>query len=144
MDYLDPSLPVLIRTARSVLNWSQQGLADRAGVAFNTIGRLERCETTGRAKTVKAIVDCFEQAGLTLKVDGSSFGLSVRNPLATQLRQRVRKIQMSDSGSLPTLSENTTPQTRVRRHKIIVENAEPPQVAEPPRKKKSRIQLGDE
>ena len=142
MDYLDPSMPVLIRTARSVLNWSQQELSDRAGVAFNTIGRIERCENMGRAKTIKAIVDCFEDAGLTLKADGSSFGLTIRDPLAAKVRQQVREIQMSEGGTLPVLSDDATPQTRVRRRKINVETAEPLQASG--HKTKRHINLGDE
>lgn len=138
MDYLDPALPVLMRTARSVLNWSQQELADRAGVAFNTVGRIERCETTGRAKTVKAIVDCFEQAGLTLKVDGRGFGLSIREPLAGQLRQQVREIQMSEGGSLPP-SGHEAPQTRVRGRKITAEDTEPYHVGGSRRTGKRRL-----
>lgn len=143
MDYLDPALPVLMRTARSVLNWSQAELAKRAGVAFNTVGRIERCETLGRAKTVKAIVDCFEKAGLVLKVDGSSFGLSIRDPLASQLREQVRESQMSEGGGLST-PDQSEPQTRVRGRKVNVEEAEPPQVVGSQRSRKRRLQVDDD
>lgn len=140
MDYLDPALPVLIRTARSVLNWSQQELADRAGVAFNTIGRIERCETTGRAKTFKAIVDCFEKAGLTVTVEGAVFGLAIRDPLASELRQQVRKTQMSTGGSLPA-SGGSAPQTRVRGRKITLEDVPEPQSGKMSRAPKRRVRL---
>ena len=140
MDYLDPALPVLIRTARSVVNWSQQELADRAGVAFNTIGRIERCETTGRAKTFKAIVDCFEQAGLTMTVEGGAFGLSIRDQLAAEMRQQVRKTQMSEGGAVPA-SGGSLPQTRVRQRKITLEDDSAPQTTQTSRASKRRVRL---
>lgn len=141
MDYLDPSLPVLIRTARTVLDWSQHELAERSGVAFNTIGRIERCETAGRARTVQKLVNALESAGLIFQITGVSFGLLVQDPLATKLRKQVRDQQMTEGG-FGTSKEAEAPQlrTRVRKRKVGLSEKGAPQSAGKP-KRKRRINI---
>ena len=138
MDYLDPSIPVLVRTARSILDWSQVDLAKHSGVAFNTIGRLERCETSGRAKTIHKLIKTFEDAGLTFQIDGVSFGLSINGDLAIRMRQQVREQQLSEGGSLPTSgNQDVVPKTRVRKRRINLDGAsadEVPSVRTPRRR----------
>ena len=117
MDYLDASIPVLLRTARSILDWSQMELAQRSGVAFNTIGRIERCETSGRAATIKKLLLPFEQEGLSFHMDGVSFGLTITGDLAINMRKNVRDQQIADGSSSPA---GPVMQTRVRKRKIKI------------------------
>lgn len=55
--------PMQIRAARALLNWSQEQLARRSGVAVRTIGALER-DSTVETATVAAVVRALEAAGI--------------------------------------------------------------------------------
>ena len=55
-----------IRAARALLGWSQQRLADEAGVSAITIKRLEGSEETFQARfeTVMKVKEAVESAGV--------------------------------------------------------------------------------
>ena len=55
-----------IRAGRALLKWTGADLAERSGVAFSTIMRMETADGTpnGTMKTIEAIKKAFENAGI--------------------------------------------------------------------------------
>jgi predicted transcriptional regulator len=55
-----------IKAARALVGWSQDDLADKAGISVPTIKRLEAAEGDigGRAETRAALVVALEKAGV--------------------------------------------------------------------------------
>jgi predicted transcriptional regulator len=55
-----------IKAARALVGWSQDDLADKAGISVPTIKRLEAAEGDigGRAETGAALVVALEKAGV--------------------------------------------------------------------------------
>ena len=56
--------PRQIRAARALLGWSQEELADRAGVARSALARLEAGRADPRAATVEALEDALQAGGV--------------------------------------------------------------------------------
>jgi transcriptional regulator with XRE-family HTH domain len=73
-----------IRAARALLGWSQQRLADEAGVSGITIKRLEASDETFQARfdTVVKVKTAVEVAGVVFRTgeDGLIHGVSLRRP----------------------------------------------------------------
>lgn len=71
-----------IRAARALLGWSQQRLADAAGVSAITVKRLEASDQTFQARfeTVMKVKDAVEAAGVVFRggEDGLVHGVSLR------------------------------------------------------------------
>lgn len=71
-----------IRAARALLGWSQQRLADEAGVSPITVKRLEGSEETFQARfeTVMKVKGAVEAAGVVFRTgeDGLIHGVSLR------------------------------------------------------------------
>ena len=71
-----------IRAARALLGWSQQRLADEAGLSPITIKRLEGSEETFQARfeTVMKVKGAVEAAGVVFRTgeDGLIHGVSLR------------------------------------------------------------------
>jgi len=55
-----------IRAARAMLRWSGKDLAEKAGLGFSTLMRLESLEgvPSTHAKTLESIEKAFDQAGI--------------------------------------------------------------------------------
>ncbi|WP_286307244.1 helix-turn-helix domain-containing protein [Polynucleobacter sp. HIN5] len=55
-----------IRAARALLRWSGKDLADKTGLGFSTLMRLEVLEgvPSAQAKTLEIIQKTFEEAGV--------------------------------------------------------------------------------
>jgi transcriptional regulator with XRE-family HTH domain len=55
-----------IRAARALLRWSGKDLAEKTGLGFSTLMRLEVLEgvPSAQAKTLEAIQKAFEEAGV--------------------------------------------------------------------------------
>ena len=67
------------RAARALLDWSQQGLADRAGVGIVTVRQLEGGDTQPRRATLEVIRRAFESAGVEfIDENGGGPGLRLR------------------------------------------------------------------
>jgi transcriptional regulator with XRE-family HTH domain len=71
-----------IRAARALLGWSQQRLADEAGVSAITVKRLEGSDEVFQARfeTVMKIKTAVESAGVVFRTgeDGLIHGVSLR------------------------------------------------------------------
>ena len=70
-----------LKAARALLGWSQDELAERAGISRPTIARLEvpGAKLGGYATTRDKIVSTFEEAGITfLAEDNGSEGVMIR------------------------------------------------------------------
>lgn len=65
--------PEACRAARAVLKWSMRELAERAGVAWTTINRLE-AGASARDATAAKIVAAFEAEGVELVADAERTG----------------------------------------------------------------------
>jgi transcriptional regulator with XRE-family HTH domain len=72
------------RAARGLLDWSQQDLADRAGVGIVTVRQLEAGSNEPRRATLEVIRRAFESAGVEF-IDENGGGPGVR------LRKRTSK-----------------------------------------------------
>jgi len=70
--------PSQCRMARAHLNWSQQELAERAGLVLNTISNFEKGDRQADARTIKAIASVLEIAGLQF-LDGGVVPRQVRS-----------------------------------------------------------------
>ena len=55
-----------IRAGRALLKWTGADLAEKSGVAFSTIMRMETADgvPNGTMKTIEAIKKAFEEAGI--------------------------------------------------------------------------------
>jgi predicted transcriptional regulator len=61
--------------ARAALGWSQEDLADMAGVSRITISNLEQGNVPDpKTSTMRVLIRAFEQAGLVLTEDGVWLG----------------------------------------------------------------------
>ena len=73
-----------IRAARALLGWSQQRLADEAGVSAITVKRLEASDEVFQARfeTVMKIKAAVEAAGVVFRTgeDGLIHGVGLRRP----------------------------------------------------------------
>ena len=65
------------RAARALLNWSQQELADRAGVGIVTVRQLEAGNTQPRRATLDVIRRALKSAGVEF-IDENGGGPGVR------------------------------------------------------------------
>jgi transcriptional regulator with XRE-family HTH domain len=72
------------RAARALLDWSQQELADSAGVGIVTVRQLEAGNTQPRRATLNVIRRALESAGVEF-IDENGGGPGVR------LRKRQQK-----------------------------------------------------
>jgi transcriptional regulator with XRE-family HTH domain len=78
--------PAQCRAARGLLDWTQQDLADRAGVGIVTVRHLEAGVSDTRRATLEVIRRALEAAGVEfIDQDGGGLGVRFRRP------QRPRK-----------------------------------------------------
>lgn len=63
----------MIRTARTVLGWTQQTLAKRAGISLVALARLESHATSPRLSTIAKLKSAIEAAGILI-VEGQPAG----------------------------------------------------------------------
>ena len=77
-----------LKAARTLVGWSQEDLANSAGISLPTIKRLEAKEgwIAGRQTTTQRIREALEKAGIQF-IDENGGGLGVR----LKKRQRIRK-----------------------------------------------------
>lgn len=71
------------RAARALLDWSQEKLADQAGVTTKTIADFERGATTPYARTITMITAALELAGIEL-LNGGAPGARLVAPCRAQ------------------------------------------------------------
>ena len=74
------------RAARGLLDWSQQELADRAGLGIVTIRQIEADITDPRRATLAVLKQAFERAGMEF-IDENGGGAGVR----IRKRKRTKK-----------------------------------------------------
>jgi len=73
------------RAARGILDWSQQELADKAGVGVVTIRQLEAGIHAPRRATLDVVRRCLETAGVEF-IDENGGGPGVRLKKSTKKR----------------------------------------------------------
>jgi transcriptional regulator with XRE-family HTH domain len=137
VDLLDPSFPLLVRTARSVLGWSQIDLATRSGVSEPSVSRLERYDGPGRFSTLQKIEDAFFKAGIVLVQDKEGFGLKITGDLAKTLRSDIRAHQTSTGGA----KVSTPGKARVRTRQLDL--SDPPEVSSGKGRGKRNLTIDD-
>lgn len=76
-DYDARMTPAQCRAARALLDWSQQQLADAAGIGVVTLRQFETGGTLPRQATMEALMNCIETAGVEL-LCGNGGGMGVR------------------------------------------------------------------
>ena len=69
--------PAQCRAARGLLDWSQQELAERAGIGVVTVRQLEAGIHEPRRATLDVVRRCFETAGIEF-IDENGGGAGVR------------------------------------------------------------------
>ena len=62
--------PAQIRAARALLNWTQTGLARRAGVARKTVADLEGSRRVLQRRTLLEVIRACESAGVMFEPGG--------------------------------------------------------------------------
>ncbi len=73
--------PQQCRAARGLLDWSQQILAERAGVGIVTIRQLEAETHAPRRATLAVVRGAFEAAGVEfIDENGGGAGVRLRKP----------------------------------------------------------------
>ena len=71
-------LAAAIRAGRGALNWSQQELADKAGVSLPTVTRMEASSGSPKFDTVSRLIGALEKAGVQFTwTGGGGFGVTV-------------------------------------------------------------------
>ena len=74
--------PEQCRAARGLVAWSQQQLAEKAGVGVVTVHQLEAASSQPRRATLDVIRRAFEAAGVEfIDGNGSGPGVRLRKPL---------------------------------------------------------------
>jgi transcriptional regulator with XRE-family HTH domain len=74
--------PEQCRAARGLVAWSQQELAQKAGVGVVTVHQLEAASSQPRRATLDVIRRAFEAAGVQfINEDGGGPGVRLREPL---------------------------------------------------------------
>ncbi len=72
--------PAQCRAARGLIAWSQQDLANEAGVGVVTVHQFEASSSNPRQATVNVIVRAFEKAGVEfIDENGGGAGVRLRN-----------------------------------------------------------------
>jgi len=79
------------RAARGLLDWTQQELADRAGIGIVTVRQVEAGLSKPRRATLEVIERAMEAAGIEF-IDGNGGGPGVR--LRGRQRSKSAKKQM--------------------------------------------------
>ena len=69
--------PEQCRAARGLLDWSQQELAEKAGIGVVTVRQLEAGVHEPRRATLDVVRRCFETAGIEF-IDENGGGAGVR------------------------------------------------------------------
>ena len=77
--------PAQCRAARGLLDWSQQKLADKAGVGIVTVRQLEAGMHEPRRATLDVVRRCLEVAGVEF-IDENGGGPGVR------LKKSIKKL----------------------------------------------------
>ena len=76
------------RAARGLLSWSQQNLADLAGVGIMTIHQFEKEGTQPRRATLEVVRRAFENAGVEfIDENGGGPGVRLRKPSRSKPKQ---------------------------------------------------------
>lgn len=75
-------LPPQIRAARALLAWSQQTLADKAGLSISALKRLEAGTGDPRMSTVQSVQKALEHHGIEFIPAGDGKGEGVRLSVA--------------------------------------------------------------
>ena len=78
--------PAQCRAARGLLDWSQQALANQAGVGIVTVRQVEAGVTEPRRATLVVLRQAFERGGIEF-IDENGGGPGVR----LRKRQRAKK-----------------------------------------------------
>jgi transcriptional regulator with XRE-family HTH domain len=79
------------RAARGLLDWSQQDLADRAGVGIVTVRQIEAGVNEPRRSTLEVVRLAFDAAGVELiNPNGGGIGVRFKSPTASTKRRSSR------------------------------------------------------
>lgn len=70
--------PRQVRAARAFLGWSQQTLADKAGVSLKAVQRFERGEVDPRDQTLERLAAALFKAGIDLLPAEGGLGEGLR------------------------------------------------------------------
>jgi transcriptional regulator with XRE-family HTH domain len=81
--------PQQCRAARGLLDWSQQVLAERAGVGIVTIRQLEAEGHDPRRATLAVVRGAFEAAGVEfIDENGGGAGVRLRKPTEAKPKKK--------------------------------------------------------
>lgn len=85
----NPLLPAQIRAGRALINWSQQQLADAAGLSLSSVRDYEKERRGGIVGGLSAIRNALEERGVTFLPGTENDGPGVR--MSGELAQVVRR-----------------------------------------------------
>ena len=85
--------PGQCRAARGLLDWTQQELADRAGVGIVTVRQLEAGATEPRRATLEVIRRALSSAGIEfIDENGGGPGVRLRKRQSKKKRSRATSV----------------------------------------------------
>jgi transcriptional regulator with XRE-family HTH domain len=88
--YQSVKLAVALRTARSVVGWSQDELSKLTGIPKITIARFETLEGNLKAEQLMKLLDLYASMGAKLELSaGSGFTLSVEDKMINLAGERL-------------------------------------------------------
>jgi predicted transcriptional regulator len=81
--------PAQCRAARALIGWSQQHLANNAGVGTVAVHQLESGTSRPRRSTVEVVKRAFEAAGVEfIDENGGGAGVRLRKPGETKPKKK--------------------------------------------------------
>ena len=88
--YQSVKLAVALRTARSVVGWSQDELSKLSGIPKITIARFETLEGNLKAKQLMNLLDLYGSMGAKLELSGGDgFTLTVEGKMINLAGERL-------------------------------------------------------
>lgn len=75
--------PAQCRAARGILDWSQQDLANKAGIGIVTVRQLEAGVNEPRRSTLEVVRQAFERSGVEfIDENGGGPGVRLKKPIS--------------------------------------------------------------
>src|SRR5579859_6412150 len=85
-----------VKAARALLGWSQQDLAQQAGIAVSTVADFERGERTPVPANMDAIISALKTGGITFLEGGPVVGRPIINRAQSGKGTPVRFVNAAD------------------------------------------------
>src|SRR3546814_18259721 len=93
----------LIRSARVMLGWSPDDLAERSGVGTMTLFRVEAGHENVRVATIAALQSALEKGGIKFTPETATSGPGIRFSTADMMANERSRMQLGRRAARPIL-----------------------------------------